>query len=356
MRFDHLALHAFVKQALECLRVPSGDADTAADALISADLMGIDSHGIAHLPWHPGYVRGLQRGWVKPDAKPYLVTDSASLAVLDGDGGMGVIVADRAQQIAISKAASTGIGIVAVRNSRHVGAASVWTLKAAAAGMIGIVCSNGGPIVVPAQGRERLLGTNPLSIAAPAQPHPFLLDYASSVVAAGKLEIAQREERPIPEGWALDADGNPSTDPAVLRHGGALLPLGSDAEHSWHKGYALGAAIEILAGMLSGGGTSPGIASDSLPMCHFHLALRIDAMRPLQDFVADVTAFGQRLRSSDAIDPNSPVLVPGDPEFAARAERLAHGIPLHKKVITQLVRLAEEVGVPQPEPLAPAGA
>ncbi len=350
-RFDHVGLRGFTAEVLSSLRVPAEDARVAADALVEADLMGIDSHGIAHLPWHPGYVKGLQRGWVNPRPLPFRRTDRPSLALLDGDGGMGVVVAHKAQELAMEKASATGVGIVAVANSRHFGAASVWTLKAAMTGMLGIVCSNGGPIVVPANGRERMMGTNPLSIAAPSQPHPFLLDFATSAVAGGKLEIAGREGKNIPEGWAVDADGNETRDASILRKGGSLLPLGSTPTHSWHKGYALSLAVEILAGLLSGGGTSLAMASDELTMCHLHVAVRIDAIRPLGEFVQDLTHFEDQLRRSRPIDEGNPVLVPGDNEFRIKAERLRYGIPLHEKVVSQLERLAAEVGVLPPTPL-----
>jgi len=352
LRFPHQYLRDFMAAVFQRLEVMPADAQIAAEALIEADLMGIDSHGIAQLATRSIlYIDALQKGISNPRARPTVVTESPSLAVIDGQGAMGQVAAHMAQQLAMSKAQETGVGVVTVRNSHHFGAAGVWALRAANAGMIGIVTQHGGRLVIAAGGRERAFGSNPIAVAIPSDPYPFLMDFATSAVSLGKLQIAEMQGRSIPEGWAVDADGQATTDPRIFQFGGALVPLGSSPEMSWHKGHALAMLIEILGAVLSGGTT--GLDSDfrALDHCHFHLALRIDGFRPLPEFVAHLAGYQDRLRHTKPIDPARPVASPGDFEFAARAERLQRGVPLHPTVVEGLQRLAAEYQVPFPSPV-----
>lgn len=352
-RFDHQKLTAFLTQVLIHLEVPPDDAAVTSASLIEADLLGIDSHGIAQLATRSMlYVQAMENGKTLVKAQPKVVQETASLAVVDAGAGIGQVAAHFAQQLAMKKARETGMGGVAVRNSHHFGAAGVWALQAAEEGMIGIVTQNGGKLVAAAGGSERLFGTNPIALAAPSEPHPFLMDFATSAVSLGKLQLAEIAGKSIPEGWAIDAEGRPSTDPRIFHHGGALLPLGSTPTYSWHKGYALAFVVEILSGVLSAGIT--GVLDEynnNYDHCHFHLVINVASARPLADFITQMAEVEGAVRSSRPADPERPVLVPGDIEFRNKAERLEKGIPLHPTIVEGLTKLAGQYGLVAPQPV-----
>jgi L-2-hydroxycarboxylate dehydrogenase (NAD+) len=355
-RYAHSDLHAFIVKVLEVHGLPPVDAAIAADALIAADLMGIDSHGIAHLPWHSGYVPGLRNGNVNPRPSVSTLRETPSTALLDADGGMGVVVAARAMELAIEKAAAVGVGMVAVANSRHFGAAGHWALMAVPHAMAGLATCNGSPIVAPAGGRDRVFNTNPIAFAAPAgDDHPFMFDAATSVVAAGKLELARYEGRPIPIGWAKDADYADTDDPDVLAKGGVLLPLGINQAGSWHKGHGLALIVEILSGIMSGNGHSALLARGGERyghVGHFHAAIRIDAFRDLDDWNRDMKALYASVRGSRPAPGCDEVLVSGEKEDRIRRHRLKEGIPLPREVVAQLEQLAHQCATPFPPPIS----
>lgn len=231
------------------------DAVLATNVLLSADLRGIDSHGIARLS---GYVRLLDAERVNtiPDLK--IIHQTPSTATLDGDRGLGLVVAPKAMQIAIGKAKLTGTGWVCVQNSNHFGIAGYHAMLALEHDMIGICMTNASPLVAPTFSLEKLLGTNPICVAVPAgEEPPFVADFATTTAANGKLEILQRKNGVAPVGWIQNKNGKSSTDPHELKVGGALLPLGGDREHGSHKGYALGAIVDIFSGVLSGANYGP---------------------------------------------------------------------------------------------------
>ncbi|MBI4299762.1 MAG: Ldh family oxidoreductase [Chloroflexi bacterium] len=345
-RFDHGRLRDFVAAAYKRLGLPSEDAVIAAEVMVHGDLMGIDSHGVAHLGTHFGYAPGLRNGTIKANPQIRVVHETPSTALIDGDGGLGLVVAHRAMEIAIAKAAQVGVGAVAVTNSRHYGAALHYAMMALPHDMIGISMTNTVPSVLPTFGRERMLGTNPISVAAPAgQEPPFLLDMATSVVAGGKLELARRKGELIPFGWAVDKDGKPTNDPFVTRQGGGLLPLGSTPELSSYKGYGLAVLVDILCGVLSGMGYSTMLSRTTGEMGHFFAAFRIDAFRPAADFKAMMDEMMRALRATPPVEGAERVLVPGEKEAEAERERLAKGIPLHPDVVSSLGKLALEIDI-----------
>lgn len=347
-------LRAFTAKVFEHYGVPPADAALGAEVLIDADLAGIESHGIAHLPWHPGYAPGLQRGIVSPRPEVRVVRESPVAATWDAGGGVGVIVAARAMQACIEKAAQTGVGTIAVRNGRHFGAAGYYARMAAERDMIGMAMCNVPPIGAAAGGLDRVYGTNPIAMAAPvADDHPFLLDMATTAVAGGKLEIAMRQGKPIPAGWAVDAEGNDSHDPAILRKGGALLPLGSRLETSSYKGYGLGLMVDILTGVLSGSGSGLFVDRATLVQGYWFAAWRIDAFRDVAEFKSEMKRMVDQVRATRPAPGVEAVLVAGDPEFIARADREANGIPLDQESIEQLTALGETVGLPFPAPIGP---
>ena len=347
-------LRSFTEQIFRSIGCSDADAQLAADVLISADLRGVDSHGVARLP---GYVRLYDNGRLNPTPTIRVIHETPSTAVVDGDRGLGLVVGPWAMRVAIEKARIAGTGWVAVRNSNHFGIAGYHALLAVQHDMIGQAMTHAAPLVAPTFSLDKLLGTNPIAVAIPAATEPpFLADFASTAVAYGKLEILQRKGQPIPEGWAQDADGHSTTDAYAVKNGGALLPLGSDREHGSHKGYGLGAIVDIFSGVLSGANYGPwvppfatagfmtadeGVGSGT---GHFFGAMRIDAFRPADEFKNHMDTWIQRFRSAKAIDGHR-VLVPGDPEREMEAERLQTGIPVHETVVRSLEELGKRFGV-----------
>jgi len=349
-RFRHEQLVTLTAEILVRLGMPQSDAARGAEVLLDADLAGIESHGIAHLPWHPGYAPGFKRGIVNPTPQVNVLRDSPVAATWDADGGLGVLIGARAMDAAIAKAANTGIGMVAVTNGRHFGAAGYYARIAAERDMIGMAMCNVPPLAVASGSLDRAYGTNPIAFGAPVQDdHPFLLDIATTAVAGGKLEIAMRQGKPIPAGWAVDADGNDTPDPTILRQGGALQPLGSYVETSSHKGYGLGIMVDILTGVLPGMGSA--IFEGARMQGQWYAAWRIDAFRDVDGFKADMKRMVDHLRALRPRAGVEAVLVPGDPEASAREERLRLGIPLDQETIEQLTELAAELSVPMPAPI-----
>lgn len=352
IRVDHGALRGFTRDVFAHFGVPIHDADTAAEVLVHADLLGIDSHGVARLAGHPGYVPGLKKGIIRPSAQPRIVRETASTALLDGDAGLGGVVSTRAMELAIAKARDAGVGLVTVTNSHHFGICCHYSMLALPHGMIGVAMTNAAPQVVPTYGKRALLGTNPISVAIPAgQERPFILDMATSVVAAGKVEIAQRTGKPIPDGWLVDANGLPTRDPEALWTNGALLPVGSTPELSSHKGYGLAVVVDVLCGVLSGAGFSSILDPVSWTAGHFFLAMQVEAFRPLEPFLAMMDQMIRTLKTAEPAPGYDRVYVHGEKELDAERDRTRNGIPLHPTVVESLRGLSTELSVPFPEAL-----
>src|SRR5690606_22443148 len=248
-------LHEFVRRLFMYLGVPEVDARQAADVLAAADLRGIDSHGVARLRT---YYDMFQLGRINPKPQPRIVRELPGTATVDGDNGLGLVVGPWANRVAMDKAEQVGSGWVSVCNTNHYGIAGYYVLEALQRDLIGFSMTNSTKLVAPLWGAERMLGTNPIATAFPGlEEPPIVIDMASSAVAYGKIEIARRKKTPIPEGWAIDRDGNATTDPEAMIGGGAQLPLGSDYEHGGHKGYCLAAMVDVLTSVLSGANWGP---------------------------------------------------------------------------------------------------
>jgi len=330
-------------------------ATIASRSLLAADLRGIDSHGIARLT---GYVRLWEVKRVNTTPDIGIIHESPSTAVVDGDSGLGLVVAPFAMKVAIEKAKQCGTGWVSVQNSNHFGIAAHHAMMALEHDMIGIAMTNASPLVAPTFSIDKMLGTNPICVAAPAGTEPaFVADLATTTAANGKLEILQRKNRPTPTGWVQDKDGKPSNDPHILKQGGALLPLGGDREHGSHKGYALGAVVDIFSALLSGANYAPWVppfpAYVPMPaqqpgkgIGHFLGAMRIDAFRPADDFKKHMDHWIQGFRNAKPMEGEEKVLVPGDPEREFESERKMNGIPLLDTVIRDLEELSSRLGVP----------
>ena len=354
MIYEYNYLQEFIRKIFLAIGCPEADADLASKVLISADLRGVDSHGTARLS---GYVRLFDNGRLNPNPQIKVIHESPSTAVIDGDRGLGLVVAPFAMNIAMQKANNVGSGWISVQNSNHFGIAGFHAMMALENDMIGWAMTNAAPLVTPTFSKEKLLGTNPIAVAVPAKRNPaFVADFASTAVAYGKMEILQRKGSPAPLGWVQDKDGNATDDSNAVKNGGALLPLGGDREHGSHKGYGLGAIVDIFSGVLSGANFGPWVppfatagfmnAGEQVGKGtgHFLGAMRIDGFRPAEDFKADMDKWIDRFHAALAIDGHK-VLVPGDPEREIEAERRANGINLLEPVVNDLKGLGDRFGV-----------
>lgn len=343
------SLQSFTNELLKNIGCSAEDAALATEVLLSADLRGIDSHGIARLS---GYVRLWEAKRINTKPNVSIVHETPSTGVVDGDSGLGLVVGPQAMEIAMEKARKVGTGWVAVKNSNHFGIAGYHAMKALPYDMIGMAMTNASPLVAPTFSTERLLGTNPIAVAIPAgsQP-PFVADFATTTAANGKLEILQRKAMDAPLGWIQKKNGTPSTNAHELKDGGALIPLGSDREHGSHKGYCLGAWVDIFSAVLSGANYGPWVppfvnflAPPADPVGsgigHFFGAMRVDAFRPAEEFKSHMDNWINRFRSAKPVEGQERVLIPGDPERETSEERIKNGIPVNEKVVEDLMALS----------------
>ncbi|HVZ56155.1 MAG TPA: Ldh family oxidoreductase [Chitinophagaceae bacterium] len=354
--YPYEQLFSFTRSVFAAMDVPPGEAELAARVLLSADLRGVDSHGVARLS---GYVRLWEVNRVNARPRWRVLHETPSTAVVDGDRGLGLVIAPQAMQLAIDKARQVGTGWVSVQNSNHFGIAGFHAMMALEQDMIGIAMTNASPLVAPTFSVERLLGTNPICVAIPsgAEP-PLVADMATTTAANGKLEILQRKGLQAPVGWIQDAQGESTRDSHALKSGGALLPLGGDREHGSHKGYALGAIVDIFSAILSGANYGPWVppfpAYVPMPteqpgqgIGHFLGAMRIDAFRPAGEFKEHMDRWIRRFRSARAV-PGQSVLIPGDPEREFEVARRRDGIPLLETVAADLAATGDRFGLPFP--------
>ncbi len=357
-RAPESVLRTFAESAFRAVGVSDADASTAANTLIEADLRGIDSHGVARLERF--YVQPLEQGLVNARPQLRVMTETPSTARIDADRGLGIWVGARAMDLAIEKARAVGSGWVTVANSRHFGAAGVYATQALDHDMIGISMTNTGPIVLPAGGAEARLGSNPIALAAPvAGGPPFIYDAATSVVSAGKFDVYRRQGKQAPVGWGLTDALEPLRDPTRGPGGRKILPLGSDLEHSSHKGYGLAMIVDILCGLLSGMG--PGLAlagsgqAGGYESAHFVGALRLDAFTEPAAFKTMMAEYLDELRATPPIPGVDAVRVPGDIEAEMIADRKANGIPLYADVVENLLGVAQRLNLSlEIEPHTPA--
>ena len=352
--FTHAHLEEFTFNIFEKIGCPNNEAKLATEVLLNADLRGIDSHGIARLS---GYVRLWEAKRINSKPNVRVVHETPSTAVVDGDSGLGLVVAPKAMEIAIKKASIAGTGWVAVKNSNHFGIAGHHAMMALQHDMIGMAMTNASPLVAPTFSVERLLGTNPIAVAIPAQKQPpFVADFATTTAANGKLEILQRKNADAPLGWIQNKNGEPSINAHELKDGGALVPLGSDRDHGSHKGFCLGAWVDIFSAVLSGANYGPWVppfvsflAPPADPVGagigHFFGAMRVDAFRPADEFKAHMDNWITRFRDAKTVEGQERIIIPGDPERETSEERIKKGIPLNPKVVEDLKELSRKLGV-----------
>jgi L-2-hydroxycarboxylate dehydrogenase (NAD+) len=328
----------FVVRAFLKVGVPEEDARIAAGMLVGTDLRGIDSHGVARL-FH--YIRGLKEGRINPKPETRVISQAPATAILDGDHGLGFVVGYRAMTEALCRADFAGAGFVSVRNSTHFGAGSNYSRMALPRNMIGISMTAGAKGMVAPGSLGPGAGINVLSIAAPSgKEAPFVLDMATTVVAAGKVEIAHREGKTLPEGWAVDRQGGPITDPGKFRPEGSLLPLGINPITGAWKGFGLTVAVDILCSVLSGSEANTNTMSN-----HFFGALRIESFIPIEDFKKAMEQMYLSYRSLPKMAGVESITLAGEPEQEIEKRRRSEGIPLNEAVIASLQKLAGELNI-----------
>ena len=329
-------------EILVALKVPPTDAALVADSLVQADLWGHQSHGLLRLPWYAARIRS---GAMTAVTDPAVLVDTGPLVLLDGRDGIGQVLTDRARETAVTRARAHGVGVVGVRNSNHFGTAMWFTRRAAREGCVAVLTTNASPAMAPWGGREKVLGTNPWSIAAPAPGGKVVaVDIANTAVARGKIYLAKNRGEPIPETWALTADGAPTTDPAegVL---GVVLPMAG------HKGYAITFLMDVLSGALTGSGVATEVHGPYEPTARSragHLFLAIDpaAMGDRGAYEAQVQRLIDEVRSVPLAQGFDEVFYPGELEDRAEAATVAAGgVLLAPESLADLRRLAAETGV-----------
>jgi LDH2 family malate/lactate/ureidoglycolate dehydrogenase len=341
---------AQIKAILIGWGMPEENAETTSEILSWADLHGVDSHGISMIPGYDGLRRS---GRAKMDARPKITKETPVSALVDGGGGLGHVPGHFAMSAAVAKAKSAGVGIAVVKHSAHFGAAGFYSLMAANQGLVGMSCTSASGIqVAPTFGKQARLGTDPWSFAAPsADGVPFLLDMATTTVAAGRIRNKANENLPTPDGWVLDAEGNPSNDPLVAKQkGGFLTSLGGSPENSSYKGYGLAVMVNILASCLSGATliTDPMHTKKPVGMDigHFFMAIDPNLFRESDDFQTDVATFMAALRGTTPVDPSRPVMVAGDPQWKYAEARTANGIPVGAGLLNQVRQIAQAAAAP----------
>ena len=356
MRVASKQIHEQLVTVFRAWGMSDAHAETTADVMVETDLRGVDSHGISMLPTYDNEFRAGRLN-MKPTYRT--VRENAATALIDADASLGHPVSAYAMNLAVDKCLQSGVGVVAVRNSHHFGAAGCYARIAADRGVIGLVTSaTRGVTMVPTFGAEPVLGTNPLAFAAPAKRNaPFLLDMATTTVAAGKVKVYKLNHKPLPAGWVVDADGKTVTDErdafgyVFEKKEGGITPLGGTRDVGSHKGYGLGVMVHILAGTLAGASFSPirnktQKPSDPHDIGHFFMAIDPRAFRDEGAFEDDLDQVIDILHGTKRADPNQPVLVAGDPELLTRAERLEQGVPVPDDLMDQLRDVVERARVP----------
>ena len=340
-RIDPSGLVNFAQAVYVSTGMSEPDAYLAADTLVQSDLWGHQSHGLLRLAWY--YAR-LRSGAMKPRAEMKLLVDAKAIAVLDGCDAVGQVVAKRAIEESIARAKAHSVGVVSVRNSNHFGTCMYFTRMGAAQGCITILMSNAGPNMAPWGGMKKKIGTNPWSIAVPGGKHgAVVMDMANSGVARGKIYLAEKRHEPIPNDWAIDAQGRPTTDPKAAI-AGFILPMAG------HKGYVMGVMVDILSGVLSGSSFLDQVHGPYDPINrsgagHFLVSLSVDAFQPLAEFEQRIDAYISSLKDVPLAQGHSQIYYPGEMENLADAQNRKHGLLLPRDTLASLVDVAKEAGL-----------
>jgi L-2-hydroxycarboxylate dehydrogenase (NAD+) len=349
-------IEAFIVDVFTGLGVPQDEAQISADVLIASDLRGIESHGVGRLKY---YYDRVKSGRHRTTTEIEVVKETETTALLDGHHGTGHVIAYRAMRMAMDKARRYGTGAVTVRNSTHFGIAGYYSLMAAKEGMMGLTVTNARPSIAPTFGTEPMLGTNPIAFAAPPDlPYPFCFDAATSIIQRGKVEVASRAEKPVPQGTVIDAEGQPMTDPdTILANMGkaqaALLPLGGAGEElAGYKGYGLAVVVELLCASLCGGHFMKdllGLAADGSPrpymLGHFFMAIDIEHFIPLEESKRITGDIMRALQGSRKAPGEEHIYVAGEKEYEAEKRVREQGVPVNPNLLQELQTMRDELGI-----------
>jgi LDH2 family malate/lactate/ureidoglycolate dehydrogenase len=338
---DPNCLIDFASAVYQCAGVPAADARLIADTLVQADLWGHQSHGVLRLGW---YLERLRNKVMNPVTKPEFAVNAGAIALIDGHDGVGHVLTVLAAREAIKRAKAHGIGAVGVRMSNHFGTCMYYTLMGAREGCVMLLTTNGGPAMAPWGGRRKIIGTNPWSVAAPAGSRaPFVVDMATTGVARGKIYLARNKRLPIPLGWAINAAGEPTTNPQEAIDG-IILPMAE------HKGYAIAAMVDMLSGVLTGSGFlsavhSPYKTAEKSNCGHLMIALNIEAFQPLGEFNARMEQFIAEIKAVPLAKGFDEVFYPGEIEARNDARNRKDGIQFPEDTLADLKRVAHETGL-----------
>jgi LDH2 family malate/lactate/ureidoglycolate dehydrogenase len=341
MRVNHERLLDFCTAVYASAGMPAADARLVADTLVQADLWGHQSHGVLRLGWYFDRVRNKV---MNPVTKPEFVVDAGAMALIDGHDGVGHALTVLAVKEAVKRAKAHGIGAVGVRNSNHFGTCMYYTMMGAREGCVMFLTTNGGPAMAPWGGRKKIVGTNPWSVAAPVGKRaPFVVDMAATGVARGKIYLARNKGLPIPLGWAINAAGEPTTDPQEAIDG-IILPMAE------HKGYAIAAMVDVLSGVLTGSGFlsavhSPYKTAEKSNCGHLMIALDIKAFQPLAEFNARMERFADEIKAVPTAKGFDEVFYPGEIEARNDAKYRREGIQFPEDTLADLKRIAKETGL-----------
>ena len=350
INYSYEQLKTFCRDAFMKFGFSEQEALTITDVLLLSDLYGIESHGMQRLV---RYHKGIENGLIKVDAKPETVFETPVSAVIDGHDGMGQLISVHAMKIAIEKAKKSGMAVVTVRNSNHFGIAGYYAKMACDEGLMGFAMTNSEAIMVPTFSRLAMLGSNPIAITLPADPYPFFFDSSTTVVTRGKLEIYNKLSKPLPNGWALDENGNACTDAErVLKNivgkaGGGIMPLGGNTETlGGHKGYGYGMLCEIFCSIFSGGLTSNHTHTGGKGgTCHGFMAINPDIFGDREAMKERFSVFLQELRDAPKAEGQPRIYTHGEKEIFAMADRMKNGINVNINTVAEMKNLCDYLGL-----------
>ena len=350
INYSYENLKRFCTDAFVKFGFTNDESDIIVDVLLTSDLYGIESHGMQRLV---RYHKGIEKGLIKLNTKPEIVFETPVSAVIEGNDGMGQLLGYKAMNIAIEKAKKVGMAIVTVRNSNHYGIAGYYAKMACKEGLIGMSMTNSEAIMVPTFGRLAMLGSNPIAIAMPAEPYDFFFDASTTVVTRGKLEIYNKLQKPLPEGWALDSTGKGSSDAAdvlkniVAKAGGGIMPLGGEFEQSGsHKGYGYGMLCEIFTSILSMGLTSNHThIGGKGGTCHGFIAINPAVFGDPDAIREHLSTLLKELRESPKAEGAQRIYTHGEKEVYAYKDRLENGIDVNINTVAEMVDLCNYLGM-----------
>lgn len=350
LHYSYEQLNKFCMDAFTKFGFKEDEARIITDVLLLSDLYGIESHGMQRLV---RYHKGIEKGLIKIDAKPEVVFETPVSAVVDAHDGMGQLAGHFGMSLAIEKAKKTGMAVVTVRNSNHYGIAGYYAKMACDQGLVGVSMTNSEAIMVPTFARKAMIGSNPIAVSMPAEPYPFFFDASTTVVTRGKLEVYNKMEKPLPEGWALDKNGHASSDAKdvlaniVAKNGGGIMPLGGNTEQlGSHKGYGYGMLCEIMCSMFSQGTPSSRVnVGGKSGTCHGFMVIDPKVFGDPEAIKAHFSAFLQELRDTPKADGQTRIYTHGEKEAFAYKDRMENGIDVNQKTVVEMCDLATYLGM-----------